>query len=35
VPLDVVFTLDENEWQGNKKIQLRVIDLRASGKDAA
>ena len=35
VPLDVVFTLDENEWQGNKKIQLRVIDLKISGTDAA
>jgi single-stranded-DNA-specific exonuclease len=34
VPLDVVFTLDENEWQGNKKIQLRVIDLKISGTDA-
>jgi single-stranded-DNA-specific exonuclease len=34
VPVDVVFTLDENEWQGNKKIQLRVIDLKISGTDA-
>jgi single-stranded-DNA-specific exonuclease len=30
IPVDVVFTLDENEWQGNKKIQLRVIDLKPS-----
>jgi single-stranded-DNA-specific exonuclease len=29
-PLDVVFTLDENEWNGVKKIQLRVIDIRKS-----
>ena len=29
-PLDVVFTLDENEWNGIKKIQLRVIDIRKS-----
>jgi single-stranded-DNA-specific exonuclease len=29
-PLDVVFTLDENEWNGNKTIQLRVIDYRLS-----
>jgi len=29
-PLDVVFTLDENEWNGVKKLQLRVIDLRPS-----
>jgi single-stranded-DNA-specific exonuclease len=30
IPVDVVFTLDENEWQGNKKIQLRMIDLKPS-----
>jgi single-stranded-DNA-specific exonuclease len=29
-PLDVVFTLDENEWNGNKTLQLRVIDCRLS-----
>jgi len=29
-PLDVVFTLDENEWNGNKSLQLRVIDCRLS-----
>jgi single-stranded-DNA-specific exonuclease len=26
--IDVVCTIDENEWQGNKSLQLRVIDLR-------
>ncbi len=30
-PLDVVFTIDENEWNGVKKLQLRIIDLRPSG----
>lgn len=29
-PVDVVFTLDENEWNGTKTLQLRVIDLRLS-----
>ncbi len=29
-PLDVVFTIDENEWNGNKTIQLKVIDIRLS-----
>lgn len=29
-PLDIVFTLDENEWQGNKTIQLKLIDFRLS-----
>lgn len=29
-PLDIVFTIDENEWNGEKTIQLKVIDLRLS-----
>lgn len=29
-PIDIAFTLDENDWQGNKSLQLRVIDLRLS-----
>lgn len=27
-PLDVLYTLDENEWNGNTTIQLKVIDFR-------
>ena len=29
-PIDVVFKIDENEWNGNKTLQLRVIDFRIS-----
>ncbi|MBS1742463.1 MAG: single-stranded-DNA-specific exonuclease RecJ [Bacteroidetes bacterium] len=29
-PVDIVFTLDENEWNGEKTIQLKVIDFRLS-----
>jgi single-stranded-DNA-specific exonuclease len=29
-PIDVVFTLDENEWNGNTRLQLKVIDIRLS-----
>jgi single-stranded-DNA-specific exonuclease len=29
-PIDVVFKIDENEWNGSKTLQLRVIDLRIS-----
>ncbi len=30
-PVDVVFKIDENEWNGNKSLQMRVIDFNASG----
>jgi single-stranded-DNA-specific exonuclease len=26
--IDVVFTIEENEWNGNKSLQIRVIDLK-------
>lgn len=26
-PLDIIFTIDENEWMGEKNLQLRVIDF--------
>jgi len=32
-PLDIVFTLDENEWNGNKNLQLKVIDFRLAEKN--
>lgn len=29
-PVDIVFTIDENEWNGEKHLQLKVIDLNLS-----
>ena len=29
-PIDVVYTLDLNEWNGNKSVQIKVIDLKLS-----
>jgi single-stranded-DNA-specific exonuclease len=29
-PLDIVFKIDENEWQGQKSLQLRMIDITLS-----
>ncbi len=30
-PLDIVFTIDQNEWNGETNLQLKIIDLRLSG----
>lgn len=29
-PLDFVFTIDENEWNGERSLQLKIIDFRLS-----
>jgi single-stranded-DNA-specific exonuclease len=29
-PIDLVYTIDENEWNGAKNLQLKVIDFRLS-----
>jgi single-stranded-DNA-specific exonuclease len=29
-PIDVVFTIDENEWNGITSLQLKVCDFRLS-----
>ena len=34
-PLDIVFTLEENEWNGEKSLQLNVCDFRLSEDDVA
>jgi len=30
-PVDIVFKIDENEWNGQRTLQLRMIDLRVAG----
>ena len=29
-PIDIVYTIDENEWNGETNLQLKVIDIRHS-----
>jgi single-stranded-DNA-specific exonuclease len=33
-PVDVVFKVDENEWNGQKSLQLRIIDVRLSSENS-
>jgi single-stranded-DNA-specific exonuclease len=30
IPVDIVFKTDENEWNGEKSLQIRVIDIKPS-----
>jgi single-stranded-DNA-specific exonuclease len=30
-PVDIIFTLDENDWNGQTNLQLKMIDFRLSG----
>ncbi|HEY8660028.1 MAG TPA: single-stranded-DNA-specific exonuclease RecJ [Hanamia sp.] len=32
-PIDIVYTIDENEWNGETNLQLKVIDIRLSEKN--
>ena len=29
-PVDIVYSIDENEWNGNKNLQLKIVDVRSS-----
>ena len=30
-PVDIICKIDENEWNGNTSLQLRIVDLHLSG----
>lgn len=29
-PFDIIYTIDENDWNGSKSIQMKVIDIRSA-----
>jgi single-stranded-DNA-specific exonuclease len=31
LPVDLVYKVEENEWNGEKSLQLRVVDVRETG----
>jgi single-stranded-DNA-specific exonuclease len=33
-PFDIIYTIDENEWNGNRNIQMKVIDIRPTDEEA-
>ena len=34
-PVDIVYTLDENEWRDQKSLQLKIIDFNLSAEQLA
>ena len=34
-PIDIVYTIDQNEWNGETNLQLKVIDIRLSQSEIA
>jgi single-stranded-DNA-specific exonuclease len=33
-PFDVVYTIEENEWNNRRQLQLKIIDFRPANKKA-
>jgi len=33
--IDIVFNLQEDEWNGNKKIQLKLIDMKKNSPNSS
>ena len=34
-PLDILFTIDQNEWNGQTSLQMKMIDIRLTENHAA